>query len=60
MANYFYTHLILLLFLGGLIGWTLFFLTFWVISNLKNVQIKMIEDIKKDITQIKSEINDLK
>jgi len=60
MANDFYIYLFLILFLGGLIGWSLFFFTFWVISNLKNVQIKMIDDIKEDIKEIKSEINDLK
>ena len=60
MANDFYIHLFLILFLGGFIGWSLFFFTFWVISNLKNVQIKMIEDIQEDIKHIKSEINDLK
>jgi hypothetical protein len=60
MANNFYIHLILLLFIGGLVGWSLFFLTFWVILNLKNVQIKMIDDIKDDLKQIKSKIKDLK
>jgi hypothetical protein len=55
-----YTYLILILFIGGFTGWTLFAVVFNQFLKMKNIQITMIDDIQKDIKYIKSEIKDLK
>ena len=55
-----YIHLILILFIGGLTGWILFAITFKHLLGMKDTQITMIENIKEDISHIKSEIKDLK
>jgi len=60
MAQQLYIFLILLLLVGGFTGWALFAITFGHIRSMKNIQIKMIEDIQTDITHIKSEIKELK
>jgi len=60
MAQQDYIFLILLLIVGGSAGWILFALTYNHLSSMKNIQIQMIQDIKTDITQIKSEIKELK
>jgi hypothetical protein len=60
MAQQLYIFLILLLLVGGFAGWALFAITFGHIHSMKHTQIKMIEDIQKDVTHIKSEIKELK
>ena len=60
MAQHLYIFLILLLLVGGFTGWALFAITFGHIRSMKNIQIKMIEDIQTDILHIKSEIKELK
>ena len=60
MAQHLCIFLILLLLVGGFTGWALFAITFGHIRNMKNIQIKMIEDIQTDILHIKSEIKELK
>jgi hypothetical protein len=56
----YYIHLILILFIGGASGWTLFFIVVLFLNNIKTQQITMIKDIKEDILHIKSEIKELK
>ena len=56
----YYIQLILILLIGGAIGWALFFIVALQLVNTKTQQITMIEDIKRDITEIKSKIKDLK
>jgi len=57
---HFYVYIILALFIGGLAGWTLFVFTLKYFLSIKYTQILMIEDIRKDIVTIKSEIQQLK
>lgn len=58
MANN--TLLIILLFFGGLIGWALF--TFIIATFLisRHTELEIIQDIKKDVEHVKSEIKKLK
>jgi len=51
---------ILALFLGGLLGWTLFAVMLNYAKGLRNIELTMIIDIRSEITAIKSEIRDLK
>jgi hypothetical protein len=52
--------IILALFIGGFIGWSLFGCTlFWLIKS-REVEIKLIEDISVELRQVKKDIDQLK
>ena len=64
MGEYIMAHtiwiVILALFLGGLLGWTLFAVMLNYTKGLRNTELTMIIDIRSEIIAIKSEIRDLK
>jgi energy-converting hydrogenase Eha subunit B len=54
------TLILLLLFIGGIIGWVAFavVMSYFLIS--RRIELKIIKDIKDDIEHVKSEIKKLK
>ena len=55
------THkIILLLFLGGFIGWLLFGLTSLYVLRSNRAQMDMINEISDDLKKVKQEIKELK
>jgi len=52
--------LILLTFIGGLSGWSLFAFTIINFMILRRKELELIKDIKQDVEHVKSEIKKLK
>jgi hypothetical protein len=60
IIEHYYKYTILILFIGGLTGWILFGLAVKYLLMIRLSQVNMIQDIKQEITHLKSEIRQLK
>lgn len=60
MIEHYYKYIILLLFIGGLVGWILFGLMVRYLIAVRLSQVTMLGDIKVDLAYLKSEIRQLK